>query len=95
MSTLARLRKVLEAAPTEHAGKAASAEVLLVVTDSTIPGAGRESLVTLVELATQKPLMHMRKQVDPALSKGSGAHREQVDACALALAVRREVGPLG
>jgi hypothetical protein len=90
--TLKRLEKVLAAAPTEHAGKAASAEILIVVSDAVGPGGAKETRVSVVEIASQRLLLRVRPRVDgDAGGAKAGSHREQVEGCGMALAVRKSV----
>ena len=90
LPTLARLRHVLDAAPIEPARKAAAAEVLIVVTDTVAASGGRDSRVTLVDLASKRVLFRVHPRAD-ATRSAKGAHREQLEACALALAVRKAI----
>ena len=89
-ATLKRLKRVLDAAPIEPARKAAAAEILIVVTDAPTAGGGRDSRVTLVDLASKKVLLRVRPRLDEGRG-AKGAHREQLEGCGLALAVRRSV----
>lgn len=83
--TLHRLRKDLEASPLELARQAASAELLLVVADTP----AEPSRVTLVDLATGKILLRVRRKVhDLGTSAAAALHREQLEGCDLALSVR-------
>lgn len=90
--TLKRLKKVLDAAPAEQAARAAAAEILIVVSDGVAPGGEKESRVSIVEIATQRLLLRVRPRVEgDATGAKAGAHREQVEGCGLALAVRRKM----
>lgn len=86
--TLKRLRKVLDAAPTEHTKKAAAAEILIVVTDAKDEKGASSSRVLVVDIATQTVLLRLKPKVDPPKA---GSHRDQVEGCSLALAVRKSV----
>jgi hypothetical protein len=84
------LRKDLEAAPIDQARKAAGAELLVVVAD----GPGREARVALVDLTSQKVLLRLRRPLEEqGNSPMASLHRGDLEACALALAVRRAVEP--
>ncbi|MRG93697.1 hypothetical protein [Polyangium spumosum] len=84
-----RLRKELERAPVERAKKSVGAELLLVVADSR---AGAR--VSLVEIATKKTLLRLRLRAEElALSSLGSSHRDELEACNLAVAARRAVSP--
>jgi hypothetical protein len=86
-NALQRLQRTLQKAPVELAKKAARAELMLVVADSA--GGAR---VTLVDLAAKKTLLRVRRQADElALSARASSQREEIEACSLAVAVRRAV----
>lgn len=86
-NVLKRMRKDLQKAPIDLAKKAAAAELMLVVADT--PAGAR---VTLFDLAAKKPLLRvLRKNEELALSSLGSAHREELEACSLAVAVRRAV----
>src|SRR5262249_41236755 len=85
--TLSRLRRDVEAAPIESAKKALAAEVLIAVADA--PGGAR---VAIVDLASSRPLRRVEKRAEvPDVSSASAFHRNEIEACAIALAVRRSV----
>ncbi|MDI1479389.1 hypothetical protein [Polyangium sp. y55x31] len=86
-NVLKRLRKDLQKAPVDLAKKAAAAQLMLVVADTR---AGAR--VTLFDLAAKKPLLRvLRKNEELALSSLGATHREELEACSLAVAVRRAV----
>lgn len=86
-NVLKRLRRDLEKAPVALAKKAAGAEVVLIVADSA--GGAR---VTLVDLAAKKTLLRVRRRAEElALSARASSQREEIEACSLAVAVRRAV----
>ncbi len=86
-NALKRLRQELQKAPVELAKKAALAELLLIVAD------GRSGArVTLVDLAGKKTLLRVRRRTEElALSSLGSSHRDELEACSLAVAVRRAV----
>lgn len=99
---LLKLRRSFEAAPLEGAKRAARAELLLSVMDepSDAPGPSEldgerphEVRVGVVDLATRKVLLRLRRRVDPAWV--SEATRAQfaagIDGCALALDVHAAI----
>jgi len=84
---LKRLRQELHKAPIEQAKKAATAELLLVVAD-TKTGAR----VTLFDIATKKPLFRVRRRIEELTLTSLGSiHREELEACSLAVGVRKAV----
>jgi hypothetical protein len=86
-NALKRLRRDLEKAPVALAKKAAGAELMLVVADS---AAGAR--VVLVDLAAKKTLLRLRRRADElALSARASSQREEIEACSVAVAVRRAV----
>lgn len=87
-SSLRELRRELDSAPVEQAKKAAASEVLIVVAD----GPAREARVTLVDLVSKQARLRLREHVEEqGRSSAAAFHREQLEGCALALAVRRAV----
>lgn len=93
--TLKRLLRELQASPTDEAKKAAGAELLIVVADGVVATGAREARVTLVDLVGKKVLLRAKPR---AQERGSSAaaviHRDDMDGCGLALAVRRSVEAL-
>jgi hypothetical protein len=98
-SELTALRTELERAPVARAKQAARAEVLLVAVDE--PGAqgglteldgerAHDVRVALVDLATEKVLLRVRRHVDPSPWSQSARtdFASGLDACALAFDVR-------
>jgi hypothetical protein len=96
-----KLRHSFEIAPVEGAKRAAKARSLLFVMDE--PGSGLAELdgerphdarVGLIELATGKTLLRLRRHVDPSwVSEATRAqYAASIDSCALALDVRQGVG---
>ncbi|WP_437475732.1 hypothetical protein WME75_24035 [Sorangium sp. So ce1014] len=97
LSALRRLRKALEESPIELAKKAAGAEILIVVVESPIETEtlASSARVSLVDLAAKKVLLRVGRRVDEqGLSPMGVLHREQIEGCGLALAVRRSVEEL-
>lgn len=101
---LAKLRKELDKAPIEDAKRAAKASLLVVAMDE--PGAGtgpteldgerpHEVRIALVDLATSKVLLRVRKHVDPTWisSNARAQYASGLDGCALALDVHESVAP--
>jgi hypothetical protein len=94
LSALKRLRKELDGAPIELAKKAAGAEVLIVVAEGQVETntSASSARVSLVDLAAKKVLLRVLRRVDErGLSPMGALHREQIEGCGLALAVRRSV----
>jgi hypothetical protein len=86
-NVLKRMRKELQKAPVDLAKKAVGAELFLIVAD-TKSGAR----VTLVDLAAKKTLLRVvRRHEELALSSLGSSHREELESCSLAFAVRRAV----
>ncbi|TKD11834.1 hypothetical protein [Polyangium fumosum] len=86
-NVLKRMRKDLQKAPVDLAKKAAAAELMLVVADT--PAGAR---VTLFDLAAKKPLLRvLRRHEELTLTSLGATHREELEACSLAVAVRRAV----
>lgn len=85
-ATLHRLRKDLEGSSLESARKTAAAEVVLVVADAP----GDVARVSLVEIGSGKVLVRAaRKAREVGKSASALIHRAEIDACDLAVAVRR------
>lgn len=86
---LKKLRKDLQSAPTEEAAKAAAAQILLVVADEPSAAGARAARVSIVDLASQKPLLRARLR-SGAVSQSALAslHREAIEGCGLAASVR-------
>jgi hypothetical protein len=81
---LAKLRRTLTAAPVAEAARAAAAELLIVVVDD-----GPGARVALVDLARKSLLLRLyRRFEDPGASPAAMIHRESIQGCALARAVR-------
>jgi hypothetical protein len=95
IAALRRLRKELESSPTDEAKKAAAAELLIVVADGAGEADTRKARVSFVDLASKKVLLRLRPGIEP-LSRSATAvvHREDMEGCSLALAVRRTVAQL-
>jgi hypothetical protein len=94
LSALKRLRKELDGSPIELAKKAAGAEILIVVAESPVETntSASSARVSLVDLAAKKVLLRVRRRVDErGLSPMGALHREQIEGCGLAFAVRRSV----
>ena len=100
---LAALRTELERAPLARAKEAARAEVLLVAVDEPAAPGGLTELdgerahdvrVALVDLASEKVLLRVRRHVDPGPWSQSARtdFASGLDACALAFDVRAGVG---
>lgn len=101
-AALARLRREVERAPVDRALQALRARVLLAVLDEPGDGGGPTELdgerahavrVVLVDLATEKVMLRVRKLVDPAwisLAKRS-THATGLDSCGVALDVHEAV----
>jgi hypothetical protein len=98
---LARLDAAFRRAPIDAAVRAAKSELLLFAMDEASDGSGPTELdgerahavrVGLVELETGKPLMRLRRRVDPAwISAPTRAeYAGAIDSCKLALEVRSE-----
>jgi hypothetical protein len=88
LAALKKLRRELESAPLDRAKKATGAEVLIVVADEP----KREARVTLVDLAAKKVALRVRRKLEEqGKSPMAALHREQLEGCALAAAVRRRV----
>jgi hypothetical protein len=86
-AVLHRMRRDLEATPLDAAKKALAAEVLIAVAD--LPQGAR---VSIVDLAANKPLLRVeRRTAERDLSSSAAMYRAEIDACALALAVRHRV----
>jgi hypothetical protein len=99
---LALLRRDFERAPLEGAKAAAKAELLLYAMDEpgdrSVPAEldgerPHHVRVGLIDLSTKKPLLALRRKVDPSwLSPASRAeYATGIDACSLALDVREAV----
>lgn len=94
VAALKRHRKELDQSPIELAKKAAGAEVLIIVADSPVESttSASSARVSLVDLAAKKVLLRVGRRVDQqGLSPTGVLHREQIEGCGLALAVRRNV----
>jgi hypothetical protein len=90
-NALRRLRKDLQKAPLELAKKASGAELMLIVADTK---AGAR--VTLADLTTKKTLLRVRRRTEElSLTSLGSIHREELEACSLAVAVRRAVTASG
>lgn len=88
LGPLKKLRKELESAPLDQARKAAAAEVLIMVAD----GPGREARVTMVDLLAQKVVLRLKLPIEEqGTSPMASLHREQLEGCSLAVAVRKSV----
>lgn len=86
-SAIKRLRKEMQKAPLDLAKKGAAAELLLIVADS-----ASGSRVTIVDIAAKKHLLRVRRRAEEMTYSSKGAmHREEIDACTTAMAVRRAV----
>jgi hypothetical protein len=96
------LRQALDQAPIDAAKRAAKARLLLVALDE--PGSLQGPIeldgerphpvrVALYEIATEKVLFRLRRQVDPSwiAPKNRPRHARGLDGCALALDVRSSV----
>jgi hypothetical protein len=94
VAAVKRHRKELDHSPIELAKKAAGAEVLIVVADSPAESttSASSARVSLVDLAAKKVLLRLGLRVDQrGLSPMGVLHREQIEGCGLAFAVRRSV----
>lgn len=88
LSALQKLRRELESAPLDRAKKAVGAEVLIVVADEP----KREARVTLVDLSAKKVALRVRRELEEqGKSPMAALHREQLEGCSLATAVRKGV----
>jgi len=96
---LQRFEKELRGSRLDETSAAARARLLLVVMDEPgHPGAvteldgerPHEARVTLVDLEANRPLLRLRRRLDPGAfsDRGRAAHASGLDACALALDVR-------
>jgi hypothetical protein len=95
VSSLKRLLRDLQGAPTDEAKRAAAAELLLVVADGAAQTGAREARVTLIDLAAKKVLLRTRPRIDSqGRSPAAQIHRDDMDGCGLALTVRRGVEAL-
>ncbi|WP_437275036.1 hypothetical protein WME90_27720 [Sorangium sp. So ce375] len=95
VAALRRHRKELDQSPIELAKKAAGAEVLIIVAESPVETktSASSARVSLVDLAAKKVLLRVGRRVDEqGLSPMGVLHREQIEGCGLAFAVRRSVG---
>jgi hypothetical protein len=82
---LRKLRRDLEAAPLTEAARAASSELFVIVVDE-----GPEARVVLVDLTSKSVLLRVRRRLEvPGTSPAASIYREQLEGCALAMAVRR------
>lgn len=89
---LKKLRRDLRAAPTEEAAKAAAADLLILVADETARTGRRSARISLVDLASNRPLLRARFSVPAAGTSAIAAlHREHIEGCSLALSVRRSL----
>lgn len=94
-ASLKRLLRELQGSPTDEAKRAAAAELLIVVADSAVKTGSREARVTLIDLAAKKVLLRARPRVESqGRSAAAQIHRDDMDGCGLALAVRRGVESL-
>ncbi|WP_437323325.1 hypothetical protein [Sorangium sp. So ce381] len=94
VAALRRHRNELDRSPIELAKKAAGAELLIIVADSPVESATSASSarVSLVDLAAKKVVLRVGRRVDQqGLSPTGVLHREQIEGCGLAFAVRRSV----
>jgi hypothetical protein len=83
---LRKLRRGLEAAPVAEAARAAAAELLILVLDEG-PTSAR---VELVDLRARTVVLRLdRRLEEPGSSPAAAVHREALQGCALAGAVRR------
>jgi hypothetical protein len=88
LSMITKLRRELDGAPVAEAAKAAAAELFVVVVDE-----ATEARVLLVDLATKSVLLRVRRSLAEAgASPAATVHREQLQGCGLAMAVRDAVG---
>jgi hypothetical protein len=98
---LKSLQTIFRRAPLKAAKRAAKAQLLLFVIDEPGDGKGPTELdgerphavrVGLVELATEKLLLQLRRHVDPGWisEKARSEYASGIDSCALALDVRSE-----
>lgn len=95
VAVLKKLLRELQGSPTDEAKKAAGAELLIVVADSAVKTGSREARVTLIDLTAKKVLVRARPRVDSrGRSVAAQSHRDDMDGCALAVAVRRSVESL-
>jgi hypothetical protein len=102
---IATLRAELAAAPLDAAGRAARAELLLVVADeptlggpTELDGASNHWIrATLIDLASGRVLLRLRKLVDPAWIHPDTRveYASGINSCEAALAVRDEVAATG
>jgi hypothetical protein len=84
LAELRKLRRTLDGAPVAEAAKAAAAELLIVVVDE-----GPAARVEFVDLRTESVLLRVRRTFeDPGTSTPAQVHREPIQGCALARAVR-------
>ncbi|HEY2514245.1 MAG TPA: hypothetical protein VGI39_25435 [Polyangiaceae bacterium] len=101
---LAKLRRDFDKAPIAAAKQAAHAEHLLAVLDEPGDGSGPTELdgerahfirVALVEMNSGRPLLRLRRRVDPSgISTGPrNQYARGLDACGLALDVREAIAP--
>ncbi|WP_437893548.1 hypothetical protein [Sorangium sp. So ce124] len=94
VAALRRHRNELDRSPIELAKKAAGAEVLIIVADSPVETttSASSARVSVVDLAAKKVLLRVGRRVDQqGLSPMGVLHREQIEGCGLAFAVRRNV----
>lgn len=86
-NALKRLRKELDKAPVAAAKKAVGAEILIVAAESQ-----SGTRVMLVDLKTKKPLLRVsRRAATQAWSPQAFVHTQELEACSVAVAVRRAV----
>ena len=86
-NALKRLRRDLQKAPVELAKKAAGAKLMLIVADS-----AAWARVTLVDLGAKRTLLRVRRPTEElALSARASSQREEIEACSLAVTVRKAV----
>jgi hypothetical protein len=87
LPALRKLGRELEAVPVEQAARAVGAELFIAVVDD-----AAEARVLLVDLASKEVLLRLRRRPEEVGTSAPAAlHREEIQACALALAVRRAV----
>jgi hypothetical protein len=102
MRDLSRLERELHAAKLDETTAAARARLVLFVVDEPSAPGGVTELdgerphdvrVTLVSLEQPKPLLRVRRRVDPSVfsDRGRANHASALDSCALSFDVREAV----
>jgi len=88
-AALRRLHKELGRAPVELGKRAAAAQIMIVVADKDKKGGAR---VTIVDLEAETPILQLfRRPEAQNWSEKAGLYHDELEACSLAVAVRRAV----